>query len=688
VSAGRSNITGAANTIIGANADVGAGDLFNATAIGAGAVVSQSNSLVLGSGAANVGIGTSTPSQLLHVNSPGLNAAALVQTTNTRFAQYQLKSGSSGPWILGTQGDFADGGLLFRYAATDLMSISTAGNVGIGTTAPTSRLTVAGLIETTTGGVKFPDGTIQTTAAASGITGVTAGAGLTGGGTSGNVTLSIADSGVTTAKLADSSVTASKIASGQVVKSLNGMTDNVTLAAGSNVTITPSGSTLTISATGGGSGGGSFIQNQTTQQTGANFNIDGTGTANIFDAQTQYNLNGNRVLITRAGPYNNLFVGFGAGGQTTDGGNNSFFGVNAGSNTTSTFNSFFGFNAGNSNTFGGFNSFFGANAGTVNTSGVANSFFGTYAGQANATGTNNSFFGYHAGYLNTTGSTNSFFGNAAGNANTTGHENTIVGAFAGSTNTTGFNNSLFGYQAGLSTTGNNNSFVGFNAGSNNTTGTNNTAIGYNANVLGGGFDHATAIGADSVVSSNDTIALGRVSGLDTVLVYGKIQLNVLGTAGSTAALCLNSNSEISGCSSSLRYKTNVSPFRLGLNMVNQLRPITFRWKAGGTEDVGFGAEDLAQVNPLFVTYNKDGQVEGVKYDRLTTVLVNAVKEQQGQISEQSKRIETQEKQIEEQRKQIEQQRESGQQQQAQIQALKKLVCSQTPTADLCKRERK
>jgi len=38
------------------------------------------------------------------------------------------------------------------------------GKVGIGTTAPTSKLTVAGAIETTIGGVKFPDGTVQTTA--------------------------------------------------------------------------------------------------------------------------------------------------------------------------------------------------------------------------------------------------------------------------------------------------------------------------------------------------------------------------------------------------------------------------------------------------------------------------------------------------------------------------------------------
>ena len=37
------------------------------------------------------------------------------------------------------------------------------GNVGIGTTMPSAKLTVAGTIESTTGGFKFPDGTTQTT---------------------------------------------------------------------------------------------------------------------------------------------------------------------------------------------------------------------------------------------------------------------------------------------------------------------------------------------------------------------------------------------------------------------------------------------------------------------------------------------------------------------------------------------
>jgi hypothetical protein len=43
---------------------------------------------------------------------------------------------------------------------------TTSGNVGVGTATANSKLTVAGLIETTTGGVKFPDGTTQITAGA------------------------------------------------------------------------------------------------------------------------------------------------------------------------------------------------------------------------------------------------------------------------------------------------------------------------------------------------------------------------------------------------------------------------------------------------------------------------------------------------------------------------------------------
>jgi trimeric autotransporter adhesin len=65
-----SNITGNDLTCIGYNCNPGAGGLFNATAIGAHAVVGQSNALVLGGTgqyAVKVGIGTTTPSSILTI---------------------------------------------------------------------------------------------------------------------------------------------------------------------------------------------------------------------------------------------------------------------------------------------------------------------------------------------------------------------------------------------------------------------------------------------------------------------------------------------------------------------------------------------------------------------------------------------------------------------------------------------
>lgn len=49
-------------------------------------------------------------------------------------------------------------------------------------------------------------------------------------------------------KIKNDAVTGNKIASGHVVKSLNGLRDGVTLAAGSGVTITPAGNTLTVAS--------------------------------------------------------------------------------------------------------------------------------------------------------------------------------------------------------------------------------------------------------------------------------------------------------------------------------------------------------------------------------------------------------------------------------------------------------
>jgi hypothetical protein len=68
------------------------------------------------------------------------------------------------------------------------------GKIGIGTTSPTSPLTVQGMIETKLGGIKFPDGTVQATATVGGLQSVIHDATLTGNGTAASP-LSVVQSG-------------------------------------------------------------------------------------------------------------------------------------------------------------------------------------------------------------------------------------------------------------------------------------------------------------------------------------------------------------------------------------------------------------------------------------------------------------------------------------------------------------
>jgi hypothetical protein len=120
----------------------------------------------------------------------------------------------------------------------------------------------ASLAEGLVAGTVFPsnlvNGAVTPTAIAVGA--VTATAIANGAVVSGKIgssavgSVNLADNSVTTEKIADGTIGVADIGTGQVVKSLNGLRDHVTLQAGANVTITPSGQTLMIASAGGSSG--------------------------------------------------------------------------------------------------------------------------------------------------------------------------------------------------------------------------------------------------------------------------------------------------------------------------------------------------------------------------------------------------------------------------------------------------
>jgi hypothetical protein len=407
----------------------------------------------------------------------------------------------------------------------------------------------------------------------------------------------------------------------------------------------------------------------------------------------------------------NTFVGNGAGQNNDTAGSNTFIGSFAGTaNTTGINNAFVGYYAGASNTNLCCNSFFGAGAGQSTNAGGDNAFFGMTAGGFNTSGSCDTFVGSNAGGLNTTGPVNSFFGYQAGYFNTTGGANTFVGANAGTNNSTGANNTAIGDAANVGTFNlinataigaraevdqSNSMVLGSIIGKNGAVSDTNVGIGTSApqaklDIAGtSGLTRArisdsanagltlalfqqpkwtvatTTAGLDYfqiynetlgqtalwIAPDNNHVGIGTSSPTNPLDVNGTVRVQALGVGGSTG-LCWNTTNQISLCSSSLRYKKDVQPFKSGLELLSQLKPISFRWKADNMLDLGFGAEDVAKAEPLLVIRNSNGEVEGVKYDRISAVLVNAVNEQQTQIQAQQKQLAEQSALLEKQQRQI------------------------------------
>lgn len=394
-------------------------------------------------------------------------------------------------------------------------------------------------------------------------------------------------------------------------------------------------------------GSGDYVQNGTVAQPNIGFNVGGTGTAGVFNAGTQFNLGGSRILSNQG--TDNLFAGIGAGAANTNGQRNAFFGRNAGNASTGSNDS----------------TFFGANAGLKQTISFANSFFGSGAGQENINGNSLAFFGTNAGNKNVTGVNNSFYGNAAGQENTSGSFNTFLGFAAGFNNTTGNNNIFIGNLTGnvnAATQVNNSIAVG-----------NNVRVSTSNTIVLGTTSHDTQIPGQ--VTAGKLVMSGGVpiggsfaaqsfsnlgfSGIYTnnLLLDNNALNNVL---PSQVPLCIRTTSIGGGlggemltrCTatlSSAKDRIEARSFSEGLDVIERLKPIVFKRKTDGPEDVGLDAENVAEAAPRAISRNEKGEAEGVNENVLQALLINSIKQQQAQIELLRKQIERLNRQIDEMR---------------------------------------
>jgi hypothetical protein len=427
-------------------------------------------------------------------------------------------------------------------------------------------------------------------------------------------------------------------------------------------------------------------------QTGA-----GGGNSNLIVDKLTENINVDNVnsLKSTTKGKRNIVIGFGAG-QNVDSDENTAVGhkaqetnINGAFNTSvgayslqknvSSYNTALGHGALRDNTTGGNNTAVGHGAMGKNISGSANSAFGVGALLNNTTGYNNTAAGYWSLINNTTGSMNTAVGLVSLGNNTTGSNNTAVGDGALNSNTSGNYNTAVGWWTLISnTTGSDNTAVGKAALNANTTGAFNTAVGVGALLNSTNGDSNTAIGWWTLINNttgmaNTTVGMSSLGNNttgsnNTSIGNGALNSNTTGSNNTAlgtqynqsgvyapAYNCTTENNRVSiahtGVTnayiavawtvvSDLRDKVVSGPVPHGLEFVNQLKPIQYRFRETrdsttphGPVKYGFGAQDILAIEgdkPVVVDTEAPEKLKMVD-SHLLPILVNAIQELSNEI---------------------------------------------------------
>jgi hypothetical protein len=128
----------------------------------------------------------------------------------------------------------------------------------------------------------------------------------------------------------------------------------------------------------------------------------------------------------------------------------------------------------------------------------------------------------------------------------------------------------------------------------------------------------------------------------TILPTGNVGINTTTDAG--YKLDVNGTARVTTLieTSAAKYKTNIQPLDSQLSKVTQLEPVTFDWinKPNPKTNIGLIADEVEKIYPEFVSKTEDGEIEGIEYSKLTTVLIQSIKELKEIVDKQQEQINT------------------------------------------------
>jgi hypothetical protein len=430
----------------------------------------------------------------------------------------------------------------------------------------------------------------------------------------------------------------------------------LTVPNGSNINTTGSGSTLTINLVNSPSVSGSLTAGTSITATAGAITATAGNVVITAGNLTLPNTNsaltngvitlGGSVFLSNYGTGNAFLGGSGNGTLTTA---NAVDNIGLGvqsliSLTTGANNIGIGALSGKSITTGAQNTMVGSGCAIAIVSGSANSIFGYNAGR-NVTGGSNTILGAIAGFSLTSGASNILLGDAAGNSYTSSESSNI--AIGNSGVVTESNVLRIGTQ-GSSTAQQNKCFIAGITGVSVTSGqivTINSSTGQ-LGTMGAATNGQLNIGSTGATPVLATLTSGSSANISVTNGAGSITLDLIAkpvlpsvygntVGGSGIAMYIDSSGNMGTVVSSQRFKERITDMGNRSSRIMDLRPVNFAYKHDESHAIQWGliAEEVNQVMPELVAFDIMGVPYSVRYQDLTSMLLNELQKLSKRVNE-------------------------------------------------------
>jgi hypothetical protein len=150
------------------------------------------------------------------------------------------------------------------------------------------------------------------------------------------------------------------------------------------------------------------------------------------------------------------------------------------------------------------------------------------------------------------------------------------------------------------------------------------------------------IGNRGVAGEGNTIRIGTPDIQTAAYISGINGVTVTGVP-----VLVASNGQLGVQTSSARYKQDIQPMASSSEQLMQLKPVTFRYKQDpdGALQYGLIAEQVAQVYPELVVKDAAGQVQAIRYQELTPMLLNELQKQAQALKQKDEQLGALEQQV-------------------------------------------